>query len=205
MAEELWGGDPCLQIRTYGHAVAVARLGGCIFYRVRSCYDWPAPSVQLDRFSSPGCPLPVSLLDLSYQEAPERLAHCHLVSGRSCHGRLAPLLSVVVRYAAETAAAAAAADAVVAVTAAMIMAADIVLAVVYIHGFLDHAWEAQAGTYSPAVRHSCCAGDIGPVYSFGRSRKMLRCKVGPAVGPRQEGTERLPLRVTAAVMSRKGA
>lgn len=105
------------------------------------------------------------------------------MSGRSCHGRLAPLLSAVVRYAAEIAAAAAAA-AVVAVTAAMVMAVDIVLAVVYIHGFLDHVWAAQAGTYSPAVRHSCYAEDIGPVYSSDRSRRVLRCKVGPAVGPR---------------------
>lgn len=79
---------------------------------------------------------------------------------------------------------AAAADAVVAVTAATVMAADIVLAVVYIHGFLDHARAAQAGTYSPAVRHSCCAEDMGPAYSSGRSRRVLRCKVGLAVGPR---------------------
>lgn len=161
--------------------MAVAQLGVCIFYLVRSCYDLRALSVQLGPFSSPGCPLPVSLLSLSYQEAQERLAHCHLVSGRSCLGRLALLLSVVVRSDAEIAAAA---DGVVAVPATMVMAADIALAVVYIHGFLDHSWVAQAGTYSLAVRHSCCAEDMGPVYSSGRSRRVLRCKVGLAAGLR---------------------
>lgn len=84
---------------------------------------------------------------------------------------------MVVRYAA---------DAMVAVTAemVMVMAADTVLAVVYIHGFLDHARAAQAGTYSSAVRHSCCAEDIGPVYSSGRSERVLQCTAGLAVGPR---------------------
>ena len=88
---------------------------------------------------------------------------------------------MVVRSDAEIAAAA---DAVVAVTAPTVMAADIVLAVVYNHGFLDYVLAAQTDTYSPAVRHSCYAEDMGPAYSSGRSRRVLRCKVGLAVGPR---------------------